>query len=128
MKGGEKVVLAFLLLFLPLLLALPEIAMVCAAPFIIFGGTGVITGAMAARKGYRFACWWFALSLLGLLFVAFLPDLSKIAYPKAAETLKKKGNDLGFQLSMATILMSFLLLLGFGLYLLSMFSKLNWHE
>ena len=121
MKSGAKVALGSFLLLMPLMLVHNDVAIGCAAPFVLFGATGVVTGAMASRKGYRFACWWFALSFLGLLFVAFLPDLNKIAYPKAAATLNKKGNDLGYQLSMATILVCFLLILGVGLYIGSLF-------
>jgi len=53
----------------------------------------VIAGFFAKRKGYRFWLWFFAMSLLGLVLLAFLPDLNLPEIPpEKKEKLRKDGN------------------------------------
>jgi MFS family permease len=60
------------------------------------GVIGLVTGALAKRKGYKFLPWFFAGGIIGLLVLAFLPDAND---PKLSEieqrTQARKGNDIG---------------------------------
>ena len=71
-------------------------------------GVCVVTGALAARKGYNFFLWILAGGIIGLLALAFLPFTNK----GENEHLKKRGNLIGGGISagavVAGLLMNFL--------------------
>ena len=66
------------------------------------GLLGLVTGFMASRKGYSFGCWWFALGLLGLIVLAFLPYTNKAGVPDEVAAKKRKGDKIGAILSILT--------------------------
>ena len=63
-------------------------------------GLGVALGKWADSKGYGFWNWFFASSLLGLIWMAFLPNSKDAKYTAdEAEKLVKKGNTTGIVLA-----------------------------
>jgi 4-hydroxybenzoate polyprenyltransferase len=56
----------------------------------------IVTGALAARKGYNFILWALAAGILGLIILAFLPFANKPDQPPEEQArLKKTGNTVG---------------------------------
>jgi hypothetical protein len=75
---------------------------------------GVVIGALAMRKGYRFAAWLGSggLLLLSAIVLAFLPDLRDPSLSDSQrEKLRAQGNMAGFALSMFTLALAFLSML-----------------
>ncbi len=67
---------------------------------IIFVGFGVALGKWADSKGYGFWNWFFASSLLGLIWMAFLPNTKDAKYTaEEADKQVKKGNTTGIVLA-----------------------------
>ena len=63
-------------------------------------GLGVALGKWADSKGYGFWNWFFASSVLGLIWMAFLPNSKDAKYTAdEAEKLVKKGNTTGIVLA-----------------------------
>jgi hypothetical protein len=63
-------------------------------------GLGVALGKWADSKGYGFWNWFFASSVLGLIWMAFLPNTKDAKYTAdEAEKLVKKGNTTGIVLA-----------------------------
>jgi len=61
---------------------------------------GVALGKWADSKGYGFWNWFFASSVLGLIWMAFLPNTKDAKYTAdEAEKLVKKGNTTGIVLA-----------------------------
>ena len=66
----------------------------------ILVGLGVALGKWADGKGYGFWNWFFASSVLGLIWMAFLPNTKDAKYTaEEAEKLVKKGNTTGIVLA-----------------------------
>ena len=65
----------------------------------------VVTGALAARKGYNFFFWVLAGGIIGLLALAFLPFTNK----GENEQLKKRGNLIGSGISVVVVLAGLLM-------------------
>ena len=66
----------------------------------ILVGLGVALGKWADSKGYGFWNWFFASSVLGLIWMAFLPNTKDAKYTaEEAEKLVKKGNTTGIVLA-----------------------------
>lgn len=66
----------------------------------ILVGLGVALGKWADSKGYGFWNWFFASSLLGLIWMAFLPNTKDAKHTaEEAEKLVKKGNTTGIVLA-----------------------------
>jgi NADH:ubiquinone oxidoreductase subunit 6 (subunit J) len=66
--------------------------------------TCLITGALAARKGYRFILWLFAGGIIGLILLAFLPFVNKGDFSEMETRQKTKtGNLLGGVISAITL-------------------------
>lgn len=60
----------------------------------------LVTGGLAARKGYNFFCWVFAGGILGLLVLMFFPFVNKGKMDDAAAAKTKKiGNITGAVIS-----------------------------
>lgn len=59
----------------------------------------------AKRKGYNPYCWALAAGPIGYGFLAFLPDLSPVMgrYPLNHAKIRKKGNRIGFCLTVVTV-------------------------
>ena len=67
-------------------------------------GLGVAIGKWAESKGYGFWNWFFASSVLGLIWMAFLPNTKDAKYSaEDAEKLVKKGNNTGIVLSVIAV-------------------------
>ena len=67
---------------------------------IVLVGLGVALGKWADSKGYGFWNWFFASSVLGLIWMAFLPNTKDAKYTAdEAEKLVKKGNTTGIVLA-----------------------------
>lgn len=67
-------------------------------------GLGVAIGKWAESKGYAFWNWFFASSVLGLIWMAFLPNTKDTKYTaEEAENLVKKGNNTGVILSVIAV-------------------------
>lgn len=65
---------------------------------------GVAIGKWAESKGYAFWNWFFASSVLGLIWMAFLPNTKDAKYSaEDAEKLVKKGNSTGVVLSVIAV-------------------------
>jgi hypothetical protein len=63
-------------------------------------GLGVALGKWADSKGYGFWNWFFASSVLGLIWMAFLPNTKDAKYTAdEAEKQVKKGNTTGIVLA-----------------------------
>lgn len=57
---------------------------------------GLISSALAARKGYARSAWFFPLGLIGLIVLAFLPFANKPEQsPEEQARLQKTGNLVG---------------------------------
>jgi hypothetical protein len=66
----------------------------------ILVGVGVILGKWADSKGYGYWNWFFASSVLGLIWMAFLPNTKDAKYTaEESEKLVKKGNTTGIVLA-----------------------------
>ncbi len=66
----------------------------------ILVGLGVALGKWADSKGYGFWNWFFASSVLGLIWMAFLPNTKDAKYTaEEAEKQVKKGNTTGIVLA-----------------------------
>jgi len=66
----------------------------------ILVGLGVALGKWADGKGYGFWNWFFASSVLGLIWMAFLPNTTDTKYTaEQADKLVKKGNTTGIVLA-----------------------------
>lgn len=67
-------------------------------------GIGVAIGKWAESKGYAFWNWFFASSVLGLVWMAFLPNTKDAKYTaEEADKLVKKGNNTGVILSIVAV-------------------------
>jgi hypothetical protein len=67
---------------------------------IVLVGLGVALGKWADSKGYGFWNWFFASSVLGLIWMAFLPNTKDVKYTAdEAEKQVKKGNTTGIVLA-----------------------------
>jgi hypothetical protein len=80
-----------------------------------FAAIGVITGLLAARKGYWFLPWMFAGGIIGLIVLAFLPfanspELSDVERVDRME----KGNDIGRKLAAITVVIGLIRLMAAG--------------
>ncbi len=77
------------------------------APLLLFG---LITAALAYRKGYNPLCWFFAAGVLGLIVLAFRPftDKGEISDQERV-ALKRKGNLIGIILSAFGLLLGILI-------------------
>jgi len=65
----------------------------------------LVTGGLAARKGYSFFFWCFAAGLIGLITLAFLPYTNKgDLEPEVAEAKRKRGNTIGMVISIIAII------------------------
>lgn len=63
---------------------------------IVWIAVSLITGALAARKGYNFVLWALAAGILGLIILAFLPFANKAEQsPQEQARLKSTGNIVG---------------------------------
>ena len=61
----------------------------------------IITGALAARKGYNFFLWALAADVLGLIILAFLPFANRPEQsPDERRQLRRTGNTIGGLLAM----------------------------
>jgi peptidoglycan/LPS O-acetylase OafA/YrhL len=68
-------------------------SMVESIALVIFG---LITGGLAARKGYNFFLWFFACGIIGLIILAFLPFTNKgDLQPGVAAQKRATGNTIG---------------------------------
>lgn len=66
----------------------------------ILVGLGVAIAKWAESKGYGFWNWFFASSVLGLIWMAFLPNTKDPKYSaEEADKLVKKGNTTGIVLA-----------------------------
>jgi len=73
----------------------------------------VVTGILAYRKGYSF--WlWVCSHIIGLIWLAFLPFARSAQGPEEITVLTRKGNRIGGWLSMASIAVSFVLVIAFS--------------
>jgi len=63
----------------------------------------IITGALAARKGYNFFLWVLAGGIVGLLILAFLPHTQKLPDEKRIDAIKK-GNTIGTIISVIVVI------------------------
>jgi hypothetical protein len=82
---------------------------VAAAAIGFLGVIGLITGALAARKGYAFVPWIFAGGIIGLMVLAFLPfandpELSEFEQRKRAT----RGNDIGRKIAIVSLIIGLL--------------------
>ena len=72
--------------------------------FGFFGLIGLVTAALAVRKGYQFLPWFFAGGIIGLLFLCFLPFAND---PKLSEmeqrSLAEKGNVTGKKIAVVSL-------------------------
>lgn len=68
----------------------------------------LITGALAARKGYNFFCWTLAGGILGLIVLAFLPN-TKLLDEEARQSKVKLGNGIGLGISAFLVLVGIFL-------------------
>ncbi len=65
----------------------------------------VVTGALAARKGYNFILWALAAGIIGLVILAFLPFANKPEIPPEEQVrLRKSGNMIGAGLAVLGII------------------------
>lgn len=65
---------------------------------------GLVTGALATRKGYSFIHWMLSMGLIGLVFLAFLPYANKPdRSPEENAALVKRGNTTGLVMSGITL-------------------------
>lgn len=67
------------------------------SPFLVFWVLiSLVTGALAARKGYNFILWALAAGIIGLIILAFLPFTNKPDQkPEVQQSLRKTGNTIG---------------------------------
>ena len=63
----------------------------------------LVTGALAARKGYNFFLWVLAGGVVGLLILAFLPDTEKLQDTEQKVALKN-GNITGGVISAIAVI------------------------
>jgi len=77
-------------------------------PIMLLLAISLVTGALAARKGYHFMIWVLASGLLGLVILAFLPfaNSSELSAEKQQQ-LKKKGNTIGGTLAVLGVILLF---------------------
>lgn len=65
---------------------------------------GLVTGALAARKGYSFFHWMLSMGLIGLVVLAFQPYANKPdRSPEENAALVKRGNGTGLVMSGITL-------------------------
>ncbi len=73
------------------------------------GIIGLVTGALAKRKGYKFLPWFFAGGIIGLLVLAFLPNAND---PKVSEIERRiqteKGNVIGRNIAIFSLALALL--------------------
>lgn len=82
---------------------------VMAATFGLLGLIALVTGALAARKGYRFFNWMFAGGIIGLLILCFLPFANAPGLPAAEQrTRAEKGNIIGRNISLVVVALAIL--------------------
>lgn len=66
---------------------------------------GLVTGALAQRKGYSFLRWMFSMGIIGLLILAFLPYVNR---PEATEedqaAARIRGNNIGLAVSVVGLI------------------------
>lgn len=66
----------------------------------------VVTGALAARKGYNFILWALAAGIIGLVILAFLPFANAPEKPPEEQArLRKSGNMIGGGLAVLGLFM-----------------------
>jgi cytochrome bd-type quinol oxidase subunit 2 len=72
-----------------------------------------ITAALAARKGYNPACWFFAAGIIGLLILAFLPFVNKgDLSEEEARSKRNAGNIIGAVISVIAVVFMLISLAG----------------
>ncbi len=75
----------------------------------------IVTGLLAARRGYNFFLWMFAGGVVGLLVLVFLPDVgkkSKVSDEDEKHRLVSTGNRIGGGISAFAIVAMVILLFG----------------
>ncbi len=69
-----------------------------------FGAIGVITGALAVRKGYQFWPWLLAGGVIGLVVLAFLPFANAPALPDMEKRARaENGNRIGRRIAVVSL-------------------------
>jgi hypothetical protein len=82
-------------------------------PVLLWIVISIITGLLAARKGYNFFLWLLAAGCIGLIILAFLPFANKPELaPEEQARLKKTGDTIGGVLTGIGLLLGLLKLLG----------------
>ena len=82
-------------------------------PAIVFG---IVMSWLARRKGYRWWVWFYAMGLVGLLVLGFMPFANKPEQtPEERARLVKRGNRVGLVLSGIAVAIT-LALFGFSLW------------
>ena len=72
---------------------------------VLWLGISLVTGMLAARKGYNFLLWALAGGVIGLVLLAFLPFANKPGQPPEEQArLKKTGNIMGGVLAAFSVL------------------------
>jgi len=78
-----------------------------------WGVFGLITGGLAARKGYNFFIWFFAGGIIGLIILAFLPFTNKgDLSPGDAAQKRRTGNTIAGVFAGLAILFTLFQILG----------------
>jgi MFS family permease len=66
----------------------------------------LVTGALAARKGYKFIIWFFGGGIIGLIALCFLPFANSPELPEWEKRARvEKGNHLGYKIIVVNILL-----------------------
>lgn len=73
---------------------------------------GLVTGALAKRKGYNFTPWFFAGGIIGLIALAFLPHANNPKLePIEQRGQARKGNDIGKKIAIVSLALALIRLL-----------------